>query len=266
MKQFLPMLYWLLPAIVCFQEKQAFSQAKDSVAKTANEKIAITTIKQQVQKPEILNGGFIDVAQNGQMNASARLFRLYIGEPGKFQVPISIFTGVSANSFSSNQQNQEFVLNLINPGTGLFNINFDGSHKIIGKKEAITALHAQYQAGFRLLSFYNRTIFNNITFFNTIAGLGMTFLTGAWERNKVNNLGLFWANFRALYSCNPAEILQSMLSSAALQNLLGYSVGMGIEISQSLNVKIFYFHFLNNRDIAAFTQPFLQLSFNYSIR
>ena len=33
--------------------------------------------------PEIFTSGFIDVMNNGQVNASARFIRLSIGEPGK---------------------------------------------------------------------------------------------------------------------------------------------------------------------------------------
>jgi len=257
MKYLLPIIYWLLPAI-------ASPQAKDSLQKISTGKTQFST--NQLSKPEILSGGFIDIVQNGQMNASARLFRLYIGEPGKFQVPVSVYTGVSANGFSNNPQNQDFVLTLINPGSGIFNMSFDGNNKLLGLKGKITTLQLQYQAGFRFLNIYNKNIFKNTTFFNTIGGVGLTFVTGAWERNKANNIGVFWLNLRALYSNNPPSVLNDIFLIPVIQNLLAYSAGMGIEISQSLNVKVFYFHFLNNRDITAFTQPFLQLSFNYSLR
>jgi hypothetical protein len=35
-------------------------------------------------KPEILTSGFIDIVNNGQVNASARFIRLMIGETDKF--------------------------------------------------------------------------------------------------------------------------------------------------------------------------------------
>jgi hypothetical protein len=52
-------------------------------------------------KPEVLNNGFIDVINNGQINGSARLIRLHIGEPGKFAIPLSFYSGVSANNFAT---------------------------------------------------------------------------------------------------------------------------------------------------------------------
>ena len=242
---------------------------KDSVfnnQQSGNAKSLLTAGGSINQKPEILSGGFIDFVQTGQMNASARLMRLYIGEPGKFQVPVSIYTGVSANSLSAYRQNEDFVLNLINPGSGIFNMCFDGTNKLAGIKTKVTSLQLQYQVGFRFLSVYDRRLFKNSTFFNAIGSLGLTFVTGAWEKNKANNIGVFWLNVRGLCSNNPPSVINSILEEKVIQNLLGYSVGMGIEISQATNVKIFYFRFLNNRSIAAFTPPFIQLSFNYSMR
>src|ERR1700674_5565310 len=108
MRFFLPIISWLIPAI-------ALPQAKDSLAANS------PTDNVQVPKTEIFSGGFIDIVQNGQMNASARLFRLYIGEPGKFQLPVSVYTGVSANNFSNSPVADDVLLTLINPGTGIFN-------------------------------------------------------------------------------------------------------------------------------------------------
>lgn len=246
-------------AILFFVHGKIFCQPVDTLTN-------FQPVNIKSQKPEILTGGFIDIIQNGQMNASARLFRLFIGEPGKFQVPVSLYTGVSANNLSYNRQNDELLLNLINPGSGIFSLSFDGNNTIIGKKQKFTSLQIQYQAGFRFLSFYNRNSQKNLSFFNSINGFGFTFITGAWERNKPGNMGIFWLNIRALFSGNPEMILKEILGQPAPGKLFGCSAGLGMEISQALNVKIFYFRFLSNKDIPAFTQPFLQLSFNYSLK
>src|SRR6185503_2586775 len=108
MKILLSVLFWLWPIM-------GITQGKDSVP----------ALKNLTPRAEILSGGFIDIVQNGQMNASARLFRLYIGEPGKFQIPVSVFSGVTANNFSTNLQSQDYMLPLINPGSGVFNMSFD---------------------------------------------------------------------------------------------------------------------------------------------
>jgi hypothetical protein len=263
MKYLLPILGWLLPAI-------ALSQAKDSAinkmaANLDSNAINKELFAQQTAKPEILSGGFIDIVQNGQMSASARLFRLFIGEPGKFQIPVSLFAGVSANSLSAINQNNEFAVDLINPGAGIFNFSFDGDNKLIYLKGRVTSFHVQYQAGFRMLTAFAETQQKNIRFFNGITGLGLTFVTGVWEKNKADNLGVFWFNLRGLYSSSPSWLLKQLLAATVAQNMLGYSAGMGIEISQSVNTRIFYFKFLTDTAIPAFAVPYLQLSFNYSM-
>lgn len=226
---------------------------------------AIVKSQTSYNKPEILSGGFIDFIQNGQMNASARLFRLFIGEPGKFQVPVSVYTGVSANNLSSHRQKEDIIFQLINPGTGIINMSFDGNNRIIGKKTKITSFRLQYQAGFRFINSFDRLLYKNIIYSNFITGGGFILITGAWEKTKQNNIGVFWFNLRGLFSHNPPELFRNFFTVPVTHNLLAYSAGMGIEISQALNVKIFYFHFLNNRDVPEFVKPFLQLGFNYSL-
>jgi hypothetical protein len=48
-------------------------------------------------KTEIFTSGFLDIMNNGQDNASARFTKLYIGEPNKFQIPLSFYSVVSSN-------------------------------------------------------------------------------------------------------------------------------------------------------------------------
>jgi hypothetical protein len=254
MKFLLAIVYWALPAIT-------FSQVKDTIYNKAGQD-SVTTIP----RPEILSGGFIDIMQNGQMNASARLFKLYIGDPSKFQLPLSIYSGVSANNFHTGQSSDDIVLALISPGTGFFNMSFDGTSRIVGNKKNITSLHIQYQTGFRFLSVFNPVAYQNTVFSNLISGLGITFITGAWERNKPANIGAFWINFRGLYSNSAASVFSEFFTMPVKNNVLGCSGGLGLEISQTLNVKIFSFHFLNNQELPAFSQAILQLSFNYSMR
>jgi len=89
------------------------------------------SIRSKDFKPEILTNGFIDIINNGQVNASARFIRLSIGEPGKIAIPLSVYGGVSANNFQSNgnqaslKNNDHLVNNYINPLSGLINVSID---------------------------------------------------------------------------------------------------------------------------------------------
>jgi hypothetical protein len=217
-------------------------------------------------KSGILTGGFIDIVQHGQMQASARLFRLYIGEPGKFQMPVSVYTGVTANNLSPHMKHSDQALSLINPGSGIFNMSFDGAFRLNGKTDRITHFQWQYQTGFRLLSMYDLFQFRNTNFFNWINGTGLMFITGAWETDKADNIGIYWINIRGLYSLNPRDVLNRLFGGYTVRNIWGYSLGMGIEISKTLNIKLFYFRFLSNSSKEDFARPLMQLSANYSVK
>lgn len=68
--------------------------------------------------PEIFTSGFIDVLNDGQVNASARFIRLYIGEPSKFSIPLSFYGGCQIIAFTTKQTQGEFreimIISLIN--------------------------------------------------------------------------------------------------------------------------------------------------------
>ena len=70
---------------------------------------------------------------NGQVNASARFIKLYIGEPNKFQIPLTFYGGVSSNNFQHNntggqvtKSNDRLVNQNINPFSGLVNVSVEG--------------------------------------------------------------------------------------------------------------------------------------------
>lgn len=96
MKPLLPIVCWLWPCLAIAQAKEVSSFVKSDTTK-------ILPRQAQGYKPEILTSGFIDIVNNGQINASARFIRLFIGEPGKFAIPLSIYSGVSSNNFQNQQ-------------------------------------------------------------------------------------------------------------------------------------------------------------------
>jgi hypothetical protein len=111
-------------------------------------------------KPEIFTNGFIDIMNNGQVNASARFIRLNIGEPGKFSFPLSVYGGVSANNFQNNnnqgsfKSNDHLVNNYINPLSGLINLSVDGVLIKKSASEKITKIGILYQLGERVLNWF----------------------------------------------------------------------------------------------------------------
>lgn len=256
----------VIVTILCLLSGYAcVAQTKDSAAKPA-------------YKPEIFTNGFIDVMNNGQVNAAARFIRLYIGEPGKLAIPLSFYGGVSGNNFQNSnmvlggsRSNEHLVNNYINPLSGLVNVSIEGI--VFNKRrERTTKGGLLYHFGERVLTGYKTggtTILETgkpFNFLNSFGSLGYYFQTGAWERNNTKNVGVCWLALRyiAAYS-NPSQI-KSFLGQVQTNGLYhGYSIAFGVEINSLLNIKTVYYKYVKAPEIE-YALPIYQFSFNYSLK
>ncbi len=265
----------ILSALLLFisNSKPAFAQNKP--ANFDSTKLS----KVEKQKPEIFTSGFIDIMNSGQVNASARFIRLYIGEPGKFAVPLSFYSGVSANNFQSqstiassgNKSNDQLVNSYINPLSGLINLSSDGVI-FLNKTKKITKCGLLYHFGERILTGYKTGLASNpqtgkpVNFFNSFGAAGLYFQTGAWERSNNNNMGLFWLSLRYI-GCytNPAQLKEFLPDISTSGIYTGYCLGFGVEINNLVNIKVLYYKYTKQPEIDYYL-PIYQFSFNYSIK
>lgn len=244
--------------------------------KDLNKSDSINSIK--AYKPEVLTSGFIDVANSGQINASARFIKIFIGEPGKFAIPLSIFGGVSNNNFQNQntvnifQRNNEQLINhFINPLSGLMIISVDGV-LYFKRTKTITRVGFLYHFGERVLTGYkigtvvNPQTGNPVNFLNSFLTSGFYFETGAWERNNSKNVGIFWLALRGhLCYSNPKQIKSFLGTINTNGAYSGYSIGFGVEINNLINLKTIYYKYIKEPDID-FVLPIYQFSFNYSLK
>ncbi len=243
------------------------------------------TQKPQSLKPEIFTSGFIDVLNNGQVSASARILRLYIGEPNKFAIPISFYSGVSNNNFQNQQSggqllrsNDHLINQYINPMSGLINISIEGV-KFLTKAgrpqkmdSAITKVGYIYQIGERVLNGVRiGQVSNPLTgkptnFLNSFATTGLYFQTGAWEKTNTKNVGVFWLAGRYhICKTNPKQIKEFLPNVKTNGIYHGYSIGFGIEINNVVNIKAIYYKYKKQPEID-YGLPIYQFSFNYSMK
>ena len=76
MKPLLPIICWLWSSLAIAQAKEvSFFPKKDTIRKSS--------LQSQAYKPETLTSGIIDIVNNGQVNASARFIRLFIGSKAR---------------------------------------------------------------------------------------------------------------------------------------------------------------------------------------
>lgn len=273
MKSFLPILLWLCPVF-------ALSQTKDSLQKLQSKPLPSRPAANIAKdyKPEIFTSGFIDIVNNGQVNASARFIRLYIGEPGKFAIPVSFYGGVSNNTFQNNtpgtvysKSNTHLVNQYINPLSGLINISVEGA-AFFSKKEKITKAGLLYQIGERVLSGIRTGDISNpltgkpVNFLNSFGAAGIYFQTGAWERNNSKNVGVFWLAVRYHICKSNAKQIKEFLPAIETSGLYyGWSCGFGIEINKLVNIKAIYYKYSKAPEIE-YGLPIYQFSFQYSMK
>ena len=229
-------------------------------------------------KPEIFTSEFIDIVNNGQINASVRFIRLFIGEPGKFAIPLSLYGGVSNNNFQNQsntggtQRNNDHLVNqYINPLSGLVNISVDDI-VYFAQKQKITKTGFLYHFGERLLTGYRTGLVTNpqtgkpTNFLNSFATLGLYFQTGAWERNNAKNVGVFWLAVRYVGSfTNPRQIKEFIPDINTNGFYHGYSAGFGVEVNHLVNLKLIYYKYLKKPEIE-YSFPIYQFSFNYALK
>lgn len=274
MKFFLPILLWLWPLF-------ASTQAKDSLLKASAKATQPQATQKPVNikdyKPEIFTSGFIDIINNGQVNASARFVRLFIGEPGKFAIPLSLYSGVSSNNFQNTQSisqrsNDALVTNFINPLSGLANISIDGIVFFNKKSQKVTKAGFLYHIGERILTGVRTGPITDpatgkpVNFLNSFGSLGLYFQTGAWDRNNSKNVGISWFAFRYI-GCytNPTQ-LKEFLPAIETNGLYhGWSLAWGVEINNFVNIKVVYYKYVKKPEINYYL-PIYQFSFNYTLK
>jgi hypothetical protein len=245
---------------------------KDTISSSRRDTVSVKPLK-----PEILNNGFIDVINNGQVNASARLIRIFIGEPGKFAIPLSLYSGVSANNFQNNQNsygqktNDQLITGFINPLSGMINVSVDNVI-YFNKKKSLTKTGWIYHFGARVLTGYKTGAFTNpqagqpVNFLSNFAASGFYFQTGAWEKTNSKNMGIFWISFRYIGCYTQPGQLKEFLNGISTNGFYhGYCIGNGIEINNLVNIKILFYKYIKKPEIE-YSLPIYQFTFNYSLK
>ncbi|MCX6319295.1 MAG: hypothetical protein NTW29_18610 [Bacteroidetes bacterium] len=257
-------LVWLTACL------QLYAQKKDTLPPP--KPAAATPVK-----PEILTSGFIDVVNNGQVNASARFIRLQLGEPGKFSIPLSLYSGVSNNNFQSqttssgSRTNEHLVNQYINPLSGLVNISVEDVLFFKRNKECITRLGMLYHTGLRVLTGYapgaaGGLSIRPLNFLNSFGSAGLYFQTGAWERSNSKNIGVCWIAARYIVTKTAATQLRQILPGLSSNGLYhGWSAAWGVEINNLVNIKVIYYKYVKKPEIE-YSLPIYQFSFQYSLR
>ncbi len=227
------------------------------------------------KKIELFNSGFLDIMNSGQVNSSARFLKLYIGDPNRFSLPLSLYAGITSNPTQSSatptlKTNEHLVTGLINPLSGLINFSFEDI--LFLKRSALskTRLGLSYQIGERVMygirvdTLNKIPVFSTVNFLNTYISSGLFFQTQAWEKDKANNIGIFWLSFRMHATRTGLKQLNTFLPKLTSNGLYtGYSLGFGVSITNSVDIRAIYYNYIKKPEIDYYNSLY-QFSLNYT--
>jgi len=218
-------------------------------------------------KVQVLKNGFVDFVSDGNIQASARLLRINIGERDKFYLPLFIYTGASGKTFGQDKLNQTTVSNLLNPIGGALNVSFNGLKDLINGSE-ITKLKFAYQFGGRLVNGSDSITKDNMNFFNGFANVGFFFQTGAWTPDDPTNMGVFYLQAKFTSSFSSKSNLEQVFGKSVLDKsyFIGYSVDAGIEIDKIISLKLGLYQYINNANISLLKNPVVKISLDYTFK
>lgn len=275
--RFSRVIYFLLYPFSSFCQVHDSGQFNKVATQASGQLVKDHRTQVVIYKPEIFGSGFIDIINSGQVNASARFIRLYIGEPGRFSIPLSIYSGVSANNFQNTQNmalwraNESLVTNFINPLSGLVNISFDGPI-FLKKSPNLSRIGFLYHFGERVLTGRrvgppnDPSTGNPVNFLNSFWSAGLYSQTGAWEQNNTKNIGISWFAARYIWCYTNSGQLKEIIPNMNTNGLYhGYSLAWGVDINNLVNIRIVFYKYTKKPEIEYYL-PIYQFSFNYTMK
>lgn len=229
-----------------------------------NDKFDFINDDSESTNAEFFDKGYLDFFGSGNIQASAQLIKLNIGEPDKFQIPFYLFLSASGNSFGDGEQNKNTIDNLLNPIGGIFNgtINKSGCLYETGK---YTFLKFNFQLSAKLLNGNTDLENENKLFFAGYSNAGLFFQTGAWVDEDKSNIGIFWMQAKLTSSfANKEDLIDLFGVNLTENNFFGYSLDLGIEIDNKIDLKAGVYQYWGNEAIDNFNKPIIKFSIDHN--
>lgn len=213
---------------------------------------------------EVLSNGFVDYVSNGSIQSSARLLRINIGERDKFYIPFFIYTGTAGKAFGEQDASEIAVSNLLNPISGTVNLSFHGTQNLVVGSD-LTKLKLAYQLGGRFLGAGREASEGTVSFLNTFGNAGFFFQTEAWNPDQPENMGVAFLQVKLLATFSSEGVMDEIFegNDSLERQLFGYSVDGGIEIDQTISLKLGVYQFFTT-SVDALNNPLIKFSIDYS--
>jgi len=213
----------------------------------------------------ILQSGFVDVNTFGDMQSSAQLLKIRIGEPGVFSVPLIFYTGVTGSPLGEDKTNQSMISNVLNPISGTFNGSFDAQFKIASlDKYKYTKFKGSIQGGAKVMNGKDSLTNEKISFVSAFANAGLRFQTGAWSSADTSNMGHFWVQAKGFFNYTQDDVMNRLFLGTLDPFQYGFQIDAGIFINKVINLKLNYSNFLNSNSNPLTDKALFKFSIDYT--
>jgi hypothetical protein len=214
---------------------------------------------------DLLARGFFDVVTSGQVQASAQVIKLRIGEPDGFSMPVYLLTGATRTTFGNAEEAEAAVLDLVAPNGGFVNVMTNIYANLINSNTDVTSLKFTGSIGGRLISAREQSEGDVSIFGAGYAHAGLYFQTGARIVGPNPQDGIFW--IQAAYS-------GSLLSNNQLQTYFGADAEaprglrgeLGIFIKERVNLKLGAFIPDAGKSLPALDKTLVRFAFDYNVK
>jgi hypothetical protein len=215
--------------------------------------------------PQLFTSGFINYVSGGNIQASANLLRMNIGNPNKFYIPFYIYAGITGNGLADVAKKTTTINTLLNPVSGTLNLSLNGL-QLIGLRTGYTNWKIAYQLGARMSAANDALANKDFTFYNTFANLGLFVQTQAWKNTAPEKVGIFFLQAKAIGMYTQKANLQKVFGNTKLDNhyLVGFAVDAGIEIDKMLAMKFGVYKYTDRHIDSVLNPPVVSFGINYS--
>jgi hypothetical protein len=215
--------------------------------------------------PEWLGQGLFDVTESGQIQTSASLVKIYVGEPGGFRIPFYLLTGTTSSALSEDSGNEATVWDLISQTGGLASLATNLDRTLWSSQSGITILKGAFAAAGKIGTGSDPASGDAEFFGAGYVDGGLVFQTGAWQGDdQYRDGGIAWLQARYAYGLAGNTRLEELFGPDA-ERPHGVRIDGGIFIQGRINVKVGVFLAVGGEDLPNLDGPALRFSFDYKV-
>jgi hypothetical protein len=218
------------------------------------------------KKLELFGRGLLDFGSEGQLQTTAQVIKINIGEPNKFNLPIYLLVGSINGDIGTSNLNKSTVMSLINPVGGTLNLSTNYLINLYKSNSEITQIRLSGLLSGKLITGRNYSTSEPISNTSAYFDSGLYFQTGAWEENEgYKDGGIFWAQAKYSVSYLTDENLQSYFGNNISSFPHGPRFEIGCFIQNRVNVKLSYYKAIGGDDIPTLDNSQFRIALDYNV-